>query len=203
MGRCLGKTKDNHQCIRNLQSGLYCKSHSAQAPLPLPAPVPVPAQAPVLVVKELPTLYDLVMDSIECGSFYKFKSVKKNAFQLTSLESGKARLVFHGIITKVYTNSVFVYKPRFLTLEMKKAWRRKQYRMFQARQEFARRICIGSQIKVQQELAASYGNGFLSGSAYGQRSGIKSGMFIGFLLSLLLSAAAFARINSCATRITA
>jgi hypothetical protein len=202
MVRCLGKTKDNHQCIRNLQHGFYCKSHSDQAPV-LTNTVEVVSETASVVAPVLPTLYNLIMESIESGSFYKLKSVKKRAFQLTSLESSKARLSFHGLCVKIYNNSVFVYKPRFLTLELKKAWRKKQYRMFQARQTFAQRIGAGSQIKIQQESAVSYNNGFLSGSAHGQRSGIQSGLLLGFLLCLLLSAAAWTRVNCSSARITA
>lgn len=196
--RCIGKTKDNHQCIRNATDGTYCKSHMNQnKTIPvIPTLVISPSYAP-----KLPTLYELVFESIENGSFTGTRSVCKTQFDNTKYEESKARLLFHKLYVKTYNNSVFVYKPRFLTFEQKVAWRKKQYRMYLARIEFSRRVLERTQQQVEHTHAVAYGQGFLSGSAYGMRAGTKNGISIGFVLSCLVFAAAFAWVNGSATRI--
>lgn len=196
--RCIGKTKDNHQCIRNATDGNYCKSHSNQNKIPV---IPTFVISPNYVPK-LPTLYELILESIENGSFTGTKSVKKTLFDATKYEESKTRLLFHKIYVKTYKNSVFVYKPRFLTFEMKKAWRKKQYRMYLARLEFSRRVMERTQQQVEKTHAVAYGQGFLSGSAHGMRYGTKNGISIGLVLSIVLFTTAFAWVYGSAARIT-
>lgn len=196
--RCVGKTKDNHQCIRNATDGDYCKSHSNQNKIPV---VPTLVISPNYVPK-LPTLYELILESIENGSFTGTKSVKKTLFDATKYEESKARLLFHKLYVKTYKNSIFVYKPRFLTYEQKVAWRKKQYRMYLARLEFSRRVMERTQQQVEKTHAVAYGQGFLSGSAHGMRAGTKNGISIGFVLSCLVLATAFTWIYGSTARIT-
>lgn len=196
--RCIGKTKDNHQCIRNATDGDYCKSHLKQQK----TIVVVPTLVISPFVPTLPTLYELILESIENGSFTGTKSVRKTLFDCAHYEESKIRLLFHKIYVKTYKNSVFVYKPRFLTFEMKKAWRKKQYRMYLARLEFSRRVMERTQQQVEKTHAVAYGQGFLSGSAHGIRYGTKNGISIGLALSILLFTTAFAWVYGSAARIT-
>jgi hypothetical protein len=197
--RCIGKTKDNHQCIRNATDGVFCKSHLNQnKTIPV---VPTLVVSPFYVPK-LPTLYELIFESIENASFTGTKSVRILLFDNTKYEESKTRLLFHKLYVKTYKNSVFVYKPRFLTYEQKVAWRKKHYRMYLARLEFSRRVIERTQQHVEKTHAVAYGQGFLNGSAHGVCFGTKNGISIGFVLSCLVFAAAFAWVNGGAAKIT-
>ena len=134
MPRCSGYTKDRHQCIRNAAHGLYCKSHIPKTVVPnvtescnesIDESICEPVCEPVSVQSnpELPTLYDYVHNYIQNGNFENFINVQKYLFARDSFDSSKSLLRNHGLAVKLYKNSVYVYRPAFISASAKRKHR--------------------------------------------------------------------------------
>jgi hypothetical protein len=126
MPRCSGYTKDRHQCIRNAAHGLYCKSHIPKLVVPnvtescnesIKEPVPIQSNL------ELPTLYDYVCNYIQTGTFHNCMNVHKSLFAYDSFDSSKSLLHNVGLAVKLYKNSVYVYRPAFVSASAKRKHR--------------------------------------------------------------------------------
>jgi len=121
MPRCSGYTKDRHQCIRNAAHGLYCKSHIPKIVPNVTESIcePVPIQSNL----ELPTLYDYVNARIQNGNFQNCMNVHKSLFACDSFDSSKSLLRNVGLAVKLYKNSVYVYRPAFMSASAKRKHR--------------------------------------------------------------------------------